>query len=152
MDDGPRLGVRIVDAGDRLVAGWVELLAQRVPARKSKLGQDLHRLVADRLNALSDQGGIGVGMVQSSFQAVENRQKVGGNGLTLPGPCQLGLAPQPLAQVVEVGHDADQLVLELVLAGALQQDGCSSGTEPPAACVVSSLRGCHASSFPFEEA
>ena len=89
-------------------------------ARKSKLGQDLHRLVADRLNALLDHGGIGVGMVQSSFQAVENRQKVGCNGVALPGPCQLGLAPQPLAQVVEVGHDADQLVLELVLAGALQ--------------------------------
>ena len=29
--------------------------------------------------------------------------------------------PEPLAQVVEVGHDADQLVLELVLAGALRQ-------------------------------
>ncbi len=86
---------------------------------KSKLGQDLHRLVADRLDALSDQGGIGVGMVQSSFQAVENGQKVGGNAVALPGPCQLGLASQPLAQVVEVGHDADQLVLELVLAGAL---------------------------------
>lgn len=86
LDDGARRGVGVLDDADHLVPGRVEGDAGlRVP-RVAEQFEDVHRLVADRPDALHDRTRIGVGMGQGELEVVQDRQEGGRRAGTLDRP------------------------------------------------------------------
>ena len=86
LDHGARRRAGGGYGGHRVVAGRIETCPQVVPAGLPAPGQQVHRLIPDRADALDDGARVGAGVLERPVEVVEHGQPVAGNLGPLPVP------------------------------------------------------------------